>query len=146
MKSCIIFLSAVLLSAVVHTKSVAQNQKFFGSWRIDMDRTLAIMNSDVKRLYDTLSTEAHTRAVNAMKDHQFAFSEDGGVAVNWTAGSQPRVSRGNWAINDPPGDLQISVGGRTTVYSYEFPSKTTLILRGKQRKGFFDNLCLEKIN
>lgn len=146
MKSCVFFLSAIFLSVIVHTKSIAQNEKFIGSWRIDMDRTLVIMDAGVKIRYDTLSTETHSRAVNAMKDHEFTFSKDGSVAVNWTAGSEPRISRGNWSVDKPRGDLLITVGKRTTVYSYEFPSGTTLILRGKQKRGFFDNLYLGKIN
>jgi hypothetical protein len=111
-----------------------------------MDRTLEIMDSNIKRRYDTLSTEAHARAVNAMKDRKFAFSKDGSVTVNWTSRSGPKVSTGTWAVDNLTGNLLITVGDGTTGFSYEFRSQTTLILRGKRRKGFFDNLCLERIN
>jgi hypothetical protein len=136
----------MLLIAITHTKSIAQNEKFVGTWRIDMDRTLSIMDGNVKARYDTLSAEGHARAVNAMKDRVFAFSEDGSVAVNWTSRSGRRVSSGTWVVDEAPANLLIKIGERTTGFSYEFPSGTTLILRGKGKRGFFDNLYLKKIN
>ena len=144
MKCSIIFHSAILLSAIVHTKLIAQNERFIGSWRIDMDKTLAIMDASVKIRYDTLSEEVHARAVNAMKDREFMFSKDGSVAVNWTAGSGPRVSTGTWRIDSSP-NLLIRIGEGITGFSYEFPSENTLILRASGKKGFFDNLYLKKI-
>lgn len=75
MKCFTILFFAILLSAIIPTKSIAQNEKFIGSWRVDIDRTLAMMDSNVKARYDTLSEETHSRAVNAMSDHPICISE-----------------------------------------------------------------------
>ena len=142
MNSRILFLTAMLLMAGIEL--MAQNNRLAGIWRVQVNRSIDLMNPTNRAKFDTLSSETKDRAVKAMTDREFVFSADGNVTVNWTSGSGPRVSTGTWVLEN--GELLITVKERTTRFSYELPSETTLIVRGKQQRGFFDALYLEKIN
>lgn len=142
MNSRILFLSAML--ALVSVELMGQTNSLVGLWRVQVSRSIDLMDPSNRAKFDTVSSETKDRAIKAMTGREFVFSADGNITVNWTSGSGPRVSTGTWVLEKE--ELLITVGERTTRFGYEFPSETTLILRGKQRKGFFDNLCLEKIN
>lgn len=140
----IFFLSSLLLLASIEL--IAQPSHLTGIWRVQVSRSIDLMNNSYRARFDTLSSEVKDRAVKAMTGREFHFSEDGNITVQWASRSGARESTGSWVIENPSGDLLITIGERTTGFSYEFPSQTTLILRGKEEKGFFNNLYLEKIN
>lgn len=144
MQSCILFLPAMLL--LVGIEALAQTNSLAGTWRVQVNSSIDLMDFSHKAKFDSLSSDAKDRAVNAMTGREFVFSQDGSITVNWTSRSGPQVSTGSWVIDNPPGDLLITIGEGTTGFSYQFPSQTILILRGKEEKGFFNNLYLEKIN
>lgn len=145
MKCSIIFLSVILLSAITHTKAIAQNDKFIGTWRIDMDRTLDIMDGDVKARYDTLSAEAHTRAVNAMKDREFVLKATGEISVKWRSPNGERTSVGRWSIDRSGKILSIIMDKRTVAYEVEALSQKEMVWKGKSKGGLFSNMYLRKI-
>jgi hypothetical protein len=125
---------------------MAQANSVAGVWRLHVSRSIDLMEPSYRAKFDTLSSDAKDRAVNAMNGREFAFLQDGSISVSWTSRSGPRVSKGSWEIDNPSGDLLVTIGQRKVGFSYEFPSETTLILRAKEKKAFFNNLYFEKIN
>jgi hypothetical protein len=136
-------LSLVLLASI---ELMAQVNGLAGAWRVEVGRSIDLMDPSHGARFDTLSSEVRDRAIKAMTGREFHFSQDGAITVKWTSRSGARESIGSWLIENRSGDLLITIGERATGFSYEFPSGSALILRGKEEKGFFNNLYLEKIN
>lgn len=134
-------LSLLLLSS---SELMAQANSLAGTWRVEVGRTIDLMDNSDRSRFDTLSSDVKDRAVKAMTGREFHFSQDGNITVKWNSRSGARESIGSWLVQS--GDLFITIGERATGFSYEFPSESALILKGKEEKGFFDNLYLEKIN
>lgn len=106
MNARILLLATVLLLAI---QAWGQNNQLIGSWRINMDKTLAIMNSDARKQYDTLSIELQSRAVNAMKDREFILEGSGHISVKWLSRNGPKTSSGRWATDLSENILRITI-------------------------------------
>lgn len=144
MNSRVLFLSVMLLLACIEL-TAQPNKKLTGLWRVQVSRSIDLMDPSCRARFDTLSAGIKDRAIKAMTDREFIFFENGNVTVNWTSRLGPRVSTGSWVIDKPSGELFITIGNGATGFSYEFQSLTALILRGKKEKGLFNNLYLKKI-
>jgi hypothetical protein len=142
MSSSILFLPAIVFLASIEL--ISESNDLIGIWRVQVSRSIDLMDNSNRSRFDTLSSEVKDRAVKAMTGREFHFSQDGTITVKWTSRSGARESTGSWLIQS--GDLFITIGERATGFSYEFPSESALILRGKGEKGFFNNLFLEKVN
>lgn len=139
----LITIAAMLMLANTIT---AQSNELSGTWRVDGNKTIEIMDSESKSRYDTLSSEVKSRASNAIAGREFVFNNNGEVIINWKSQDGQRTTSGQWSVNDSHTKLSITVDNQTLEYDYELISVNILVMKGKNKGGFFNNLYLQKIN
>ena len=138
------FVLSVIFLSVIASNAGIENDRIVGLWRVDVAKTLAIMEPDVKARYDTLSPDVQARVAKAMNDREFVFSATGEISVAWRSPKGQRISTGRWSVDSSYRQLQIAIDGRTVVYDIESPSKDVMMWKGKVKRGFFSNLYLRK--
>lgn len=122
--------------------SSAQSVDFVGSWRLDINKSIARMSPQFKNRYDTLKYEVKDRAVDRMNGREFIFFSDGNITVNWKSNQGPQISKGNWLIDESGKNLSVTIDDREINYSYEFLSSDVLVIKPTRQFGFFDALYL----
>lgn len=127
------------------TAASTQAQQWNGTWRVNLNKTLSLMDTEWQDRYDSLTTNGRTRANNTMANREFIFASDGTVTINWKSQDTDKQSAGTWSSTGTSGGtLTITVDGRVVEFAYEFRSASVLILRSSEKRGFFNNLWLEK--
>jgi hypothetical protein len=137
MRKIYLILSILLLAA---TALRAQQNSFTGTWQLDLEETIGLMEPATRQKFDALDPGARSRAEVSMTGRTFLFNSNGTVTVNWKAQGHPRTSSGTWAVS---GDtLSITIDGEVQQYTYEVAARRHLILRNATQLGFFTNLYL----
>lgn len=114
-----------------------------GTYKVDLNKTLALMEGEVKQKYEALDDQAKQRAGASMAGRVFIFRENGQIEVRWNANGTERTTTGNWELKGDD-ELQIKMGEQVTEYSISHPTQTRLILRNSKGRGLFNNLYLER--
>jgi hypothetical protein len=136
--------SALLLISNVFA-CAQSSASWIGTWRVDKEQTVAIMDSVSKSSYDTLSAQIKDRATASITGREFTFSANGDFSVSWKFRNEQKVSSGKWEVDVSKQLLIITVGDNAVNYAFQFESNGVLILKGKQNSGFFNNLYLRKL-
>lgn len=144
MKIKICLITAGLL--IVANEIMAQGNNLIGTWHLDINKALTVMDPKYKIGYDSLPVAIKERATSRMNGRVFVFSDNGDIQVNWKSQKESHISNGQWLINELQKELSITINGQTSEYDYEFMSDAVLIIRAKNKRGFFDNLYLIKAN
>lgn len=134
-----IYISLLLLVKQVY----AQEAMITGSYKVDVIKSVSLMEGEVKQKYEELDSSVKERAKESMKDRVFNFQEDGQVEVRWKVNGSERVANGNWELK---GDdiLTIKIGEQVTEYSISRPTESDLVLKNPNGKGLFGNLYLTR--
>lgn len=114
-----------------------------GTYHVDTQKTLALMEGERKQKYESLEAEAKARATQSMADRIFIFKEGGQVEVRWKVNGIGKSVAGTWALTGED-VLQIKINDQVTEYSFSWPTSTGLLLRNSKPAGFFSTLHLER--
>lgn len=118
-------------------------QPLTGSYKVELSKTLALMEGEVKQKYEALDDQAKQRAGASMAGRVFTFQEDGQIEVRWNANGTERTTTGTWELKGDD-ELQIKMGEQVTEYNVSRPTEADLILRNSKGRGLFNNLYLER--
>ena len=131
---------------LITTKGMGQSSSLIGTWRVDIDQTIGNMDPSGKIRYDTLPMAFKERSASRMNGREFIFSQNGEITVNWKSHKGQEISNGQWIKSDAERELSITIDNNTSAYDFEFLTSNVLVMRGKNKRGFFDNLYLVKVN
>lgn len=143
----VVGLVLLITSLLSNSFVFAQTDSLRGVYRVDLERSLEIMDVDVKAKYDELPTEVKSRATNSMNTRSFIFHADGQLEVSWGADAKVTRVNGTWAVH--LGDdvkLVLSVTGDVKEYLVAERSNEHLLLKNRQGTGLFNNMYLVKID
>lgn len=121
----------------------AQQISLSGSYQVDLNKTLELMEGEWKQKYDGLEMQAKERANQSMGDRIFIFQEGGQIEVRWKVNGSDKAVTGTWELKEED-KLIIKIGEQTTQYTFNLLSENGLILKNASGKGFFNNLYLVK--
>lgn len=128
-----------LVSARVFSQGLVE-----GTWVLDVDMSISMMDADTRLRYDTLPPDVKARGRASMENREFQFTTDGIVVVRWKAGTEPKESSGTWTAGQQDMNLVLTIEGGTFQYTYEKSGDNILILKSTEQGGFFSTLYFNK--
>jgi hypothetical protein len=81
---------------LISVRSSAQSEVPLGTYRVDADRSESLMNQSVRLKYDSLNSDAKSRARASLGDCEFRFSEGGVLEVKWKVNGTEETVTGKW--------------------------------------------------
>lgn len=135
------FYYLILLLCSMH--QIYGQQTFVGSYKVDIAKSLSLMEGEIKQKYEGLDSAVKERAKESMKDRVFNFKEEGQVEVRWNVNGSERVADGSWEFKSDD-ILTIKIGEQVTEYSVSKPTENDLVLKNQNGKGLFGNLYLTR--
>lgn len=138
--------SIIVMLVLVMTSMAMAQSPFIGTWVVDKNKTIEIMDDQSKIEYDSLDSSIQERAKASLSGRTFSFKTDNTVDIEWKVRDTPRSATGTWHVDDVAKIITITVDNRSVNYDYQFISTASLTLTGKQRQGFFNNIYLIKSN
>jgi len=132
----------IFLLIFISPNLFAQHTGLIGSWRIDLNKAIELMEEPHKSQFDSLSEEVKTRAFNSMRDREFTFEENGNFTGRWKSREADKISTGTWSVAGEY--LTLVVDNQSIEYEVTFDSFGNLVLKGLEKNGFFYNLYFIK--
>ena len=140
-----IYLITTMLLCVTNA-IMAQDYNLIGTWHLDMNKALTVMDPKYKLAYDSLPVDIKDRVVNRIDGREFIFSETCYITVNWKSDAGPHVSEGQWIKNHLQSELLVTIDNTKVEYNFEFLSANVLVMKSKNQRGVFDTLYLVRVN
>lgn len=115
----------ILLLLVCSFATNAQSsQDLIGTWNVNYDATIDLMNSSIRAKYDTLGSSIQTQMRSEMSSQQFIFNGDN----SFQAKVQSQSQTGNWSLEGKR--LNIDFGnGAITKQTIQSISNSTMVLK-----------------
>lgn len=116
-----------------------------GTYKVDLGKTLELMEGEWKQKYDALTPNQKNLANQSMMDRLFVFYEEGHVDISWKVNESSKSITGTWQLNDS-NNLLIRIGEQSTEYKMNSTESNGLALKNPNGKGFFNNLYLTRVD
>jgi hypothetical protein len=136
----------IVLLLLLSQKGNAQQKDLIGSWRVDINQTLLLMEQGVKLKYDSIPENLKGNGFSAFENRQFHFLQNDSIYIQWTMNEKKFRSAGIWRKNENQTGITITIENRSSSFTYEFVSSTSMILRAVDKRGFFNNIYLRRLN
>lgn len=119
------------------------SEKFIGSWKINVEESIKLMEPSTKSKYDSAKAEVKEHAKKNMEGRVFIFHENGTMEAQWSANGSSKSAIGSWELREG-NKLHIKMGELLTEYGFSYPKQNELVLKNSNGRGFISNLYLER--
>lgn len=136
----------ILFLLLFTTSAHEQQNSVVGTWQVNLESTIELMDSGLKERYDTLPGHIKAQADGSMTGKTFTFNQNGSVTIQWNVNAVAKTASGTWQLTSGGSRLVVAVGGLEIEYQVEWEGNDGLILRNTKAGGLFTNLYLEKID
>lgn len=115
-----------------------------GTYHVSVSKTEELIAGSTKSKYDSLNSEAKSRARASLGDREFRFSEGGALEVKWKVNGSEKAVTGKWELRANGAELALNVNGTETIYQLSRPDANSLVLHNEKGNGLYNTLYLTK--
>lgn len=136
----------LLLLSVSHVNAQDYNSTIVGTWSLNIDNTLELMEGSTKTNFDRMSDDKRNDIKNAFSQRKFQFWANGDFQVQWYDGKNQNNAKGYWSASND--NLTVEIDGKSTIYTIREVSNARLarmiLVKKTGNVGLFKTLSFNR--